>query len=117
MTPLLFAAAVAGSTAFAAQPPSSQDAAKAAEAACQRMTAQTVAPNGVPFKKLNELPWGVLEHAVWRKVGGCPVREVVYKGQTYYVGSSLPTVDRSPAVEGRYTRKTDHLTPLSPDAR
>jgi hypothetical protein len=115
MTPLLLAAALAGSPAIAVQV-SPQDP-KAAEAACQRMTTQTVAPDGTPFRKLNELPWGVVEHAVWRKVGGCPVREVVYKGKTYYVGSAPPKLDNSPAVEKRYSRKTDHITPLSPDAR
>lgn len=116
MTPLIFAAALAGSPAFTG-PANGQDLAKAAEAACASLTTQTVAPNGVPFKKLGDLPWGVFEHAVWRKVEGCPVREVVYRGATYYVQSSLPKLDSSPAVEGRRIRQTGHITPLSPDAR
>ena len=114
MTPLLLAAALAGAPAFTA--PGSQNVAKAAEAACASLTTQTVAPNGVPFRKLNELPWGVVEHAVWRKVEGCPVREVVYKGKTYYVQSSMPKLESGPAVEQPRSRKTGRITPLGPDA-
>jgi hypothetical protein len=63
--------------------------------ACARLGQQAVAPDGVRiFKKLNELPWGVMEHAVWRTVGGCPVREIVFGGQTYYVASASPRVER-----------------------
>jgi len=114
MTPLLFAAALAGSPAIAVQVQPAQDPAKAAEAACTRLMTNTVAPDGTPFRKLNELPWGVFEHAVWRQVDGCPVREVVYKGQTYYVGSSPPKLESGPAVGGRLA---DHITRLSPEAR
>ena len=64
-------------------------------AACAKLDQQTVAPDGVRiFKKLNELPWGVMEHAVWRTVGGCPVREIVFGGQTYYLASAAPHVER-----------------------
>ncbi len=63
--------------------------------ACARLENQTVAPDGVRiFKKLNELPWGVMEHAVWRTVGGCPVREIVFAGQTYYLASGNPQLER-----------------------
>lgn len=116
MTPLLLAAAVVSSGAFTANPPAVQERLDQARA-CERMSTQTVAPNGVPFRKLGDLPWGVLEHAVWRKVEGCPVREVVYKGQTYYVGPSIPKLESGPAVEQRLTRKTDRLTPISPGQR
>jgi hypothetical protein len=63
--------------------------------ACSRLATQTVAPDGVRiFKRLDQLPWGVLEHAVWRTVSGCPVREIVFGGQTYYVASSSPRIER-----------------------
>jgi hypothetical protein len=66
-----------------------------AVAACGRLNTQTVAPDGVKiFKKLNELPWGQMEHAVWRRVEGCPVREIVFGGETYYVVSGNPRVER-----------------------
>ena len=29
-----------------------------------------------------------MEHAVLRTIAGCPVGEIVYKGQTYYVHGS-----------------------------
>jgi hypothetical protein len=101
MTPLLFAAALAVSPAapqpgFNLQPGLHTLQAPIrsfgpAAAACGRLGAQTVAPDGVKiFKKLNELPWGLMEHAVWRRVGGCPVREIVFGGETYYIVSSDP---------------------------
>jgi|SRR6185312_14753169 len=63
--------------------------------ACSKFTTQTVAPDGVRFfKRLDQLPWGVMEHAVWRLVDGCPVREIVFGGQTYYVASSSPQIER-----------------------
>ena len=70
--------------------------------ACARLAQQTVAPDGVRlFKRLDQLPKGVLEHAVWRTVGGCPVREVVFGGQTYYVTSNAPQVERlDPVAHG-----------------
>ena len=66
-----------------------------AGAACAKLDTQAVAPDGVRiFKKLNQLPWGVMEHAVWRTVSGCPVREIVFGGETYYVTSNAPQVER-----------------------
>lgn len=59
---------------------------------CAALETKTVAPDGVPFKRLDQLPPGVLEHAVMRTVGGCPVREIRYEGRTYYVGASPPTL-------------------------
>ena len=41
-----------------------------------------------------QLPPGVMEHAVWRTVGGCPVREIVFGGQTYYLSSASPHLER-----------------------
>src|SRR4051812_1994416 len=75
-------------------------------AACGGLANLTVAPDGVPLRKLNELPLGVLEHAVWRSVKGCPMREVVYKGQLYYVGPSIPKLETGPAVDNRARRYT-----------
>lgn len=73
-------------------------------AACAKLETRTVAPDGTPFRKLNELPPGVIEHAVWRKVEGCPVREVVWRGQTYYVGSAEPTILSGPLQGSRLKR-------------
>jgi hypothetical protein len=69
-------------------------------AACARLTTQTAAPDGVRFfKRLDQLPWGVLEHAVMRTVAGCPVREIVFEGQTWYVATGMPRAQRlDPAV-------------------
>lgn len=105
MTPLLFAAALALSPAapqpdFNPQPGLHRLEAPIRNfsqppAACAKLESQTVAPDGVRiFKKLNELPWGVMEHAVWRTVGGCPVREIVFGGQTYYLASGNPQIER-----------------------
>jgi hypothetical protein len=62
---------------------------------CAKLDAQAVAPDGVRmFKRLDQLPRGLLEHAVWRTVGGCPVREIVFGGQTYYLSSASPRLER-----------------------
>lgn len=58
---------------------------RGAPALCNRYAVQALGPNGLALKKLNELPPGIEEHAVYRLVNGCPVREVVYAGQTYYL--------------------------------
>jgi hypothetical protein len=70
--------------------------------ACARLDQQTVAPDGVRlFKRLDQLPKGVLEHAVWRTVSGCPVREIVFDGRTYYVTSANPLIERlDPVAHG-----------------
>lgn len=52
---------------------------------CTRALANALGPDGLPLKKLGELPPAVEEHAVNRIVNGCPVREIVYAGQTYYL--------------------------------
>jgi len=74
---------------------------------CAKLGTQTVAPDGVRmFKRLDQLPKGVLEHAVWRSVGGCPVREIVFEGQTYYVASADARFERlDPAVAQRIQRR------------
>jgi hypothetical protein len=102
MIPLLFAAAVAGSPASA---PITTFVQKGdATPACAKLLTQTIAPDGTPFKKLGELPPQAEEHAVWRTVAGCPVREVVWQGQTYYMGSSNPVLDSGPLTGNRQRR-------------
>ena len=71
--------------------------ARSAEA-CRAMLSEAKQIGDAPLKRLDELPRGVLEHAVLRLVAGCPVREVVLNGQIYYVPSPLPSgVDFEPA--------------------
>ena len=67
-------------------------------ATCSALMQTTRHIGGVPLMRLDELPPGLLEHAVLRTVGGCPVREVVWNGQTYYVAPTSPAVlDANPA--------------------
>ena len=61
---------------------------------CNRSVTQTLGPNGSALKKLTELPPGVEEHAVLRMVDGCPVREVVYAGQVYYLDAPNGSLER-----------------------
>jgi hypothetical protein len=61
---------------------------------CQRKTVQTLGPDHSTLKKLGELPPGLLEHAVNRIVDGCPVREIVSDGGTYYLDVAGPTLER-----------------------
>jgi hypothetical protein len=111
MTPLIFAALAPFVLPPGASPPPGavlpdpstlplvQRTAQAASS-CANLSTKTVAPDGVPmFKRLDQLPKGVMEHAVWRTVSGCPVREIVYGGQTYYLASANPRIERlDPAV-------------------
>jgi hypothetical protein len=62
-------------------------------AACAKLSTQTVAPDGLPLRKLGDLPGAIMEHAVWRTIAGCPVREIVYYGQTYYVQGANPRLE------------------------
>lgn len=108
MTPLLFAAALALSpgTDQPAQSPQlfrsplqrlapNSFVQPPAAGACAKFATRTVAPDGVRFfRRLDQLPWGVMEHAVWRTVDGCPVREIVFGGETYYVASASPQIER-----------------------
>ena len=72
-------------------------------AACAALLSQTVAPDGAPLRRLDQLPSGLVEHAVLRSVNGCPVREVRYQGRTFYVGPSIP--EMKPATpEGQAAR-------------
>ena len=61
---------------------------------CNRSTTQTLGPNGAPLQKLTELPPGVEEHAVLRMVNGCPVREIIFAGQTYYLDAPTGGLER-----------------------
>ncbi len=45
---------------------------------------------------------------MWRTVSECPVREVVWEGQTYYVGSSNPVLDSAPLQGSRVRRYDSH---------
>ena len=99
----LFASSITASGAMAAETQFDRGGrlrAAPGEEACARLATQTVAPDGVRlFKRLDQLPWAVLEHAVWRSVAGCPVREIRYQGQTWYVTSGRPQIERlEPAV-------------------
>ena len=77
-------------------------------AACAKLETRTVAPDGVPlFKRLDQLPDAVRERAVWRTVGGCPVREIRYQGQTWYLVSANPTLDSGP-LQNRNRRYDRH---------
>lgn len=59
-------------------------------ASCRVLTQKTADSRGAKFKRLDELPWGLIEHAVLRSVAGCPVREVIYQGQVYWVEPASP---------------------------
>jgi hypothetical protein len=121
MTPLLFAAALALSGSPSAQPPGPALSGEIppalqkrldAASACSRLSNQTVAPDGVRlFKRLDQLPKGVLEHAVWRTVGGCPVREIVFEGQTYYVVSGNAQVQRLQPADPAPLQRQDRSAP------
>ena len=82
-------------------------------AACARLTTQAVAPDGVRFfRRLDQLPWGVLEHAVLRTVAGCPVREIVFEGRVWYVASGIPRAERLDPAMRAPIQRDDH-----PDGR
>jgi hypothetical protein len=122
MTPLLFAAVVVLSP-MGAQPSQTLDPApakppllrdlpaappgvsaqtyvlKSLPAACASQTTKTVGPDGARLWKLTELPPALQEHAVWRTVNGCPVREIVYAGQTYYIEGGEPQIEER--LEGK----------------
>ena len=115
MTPLIFAAAIAFSPASA--PSNVVHLGPDTTKACAALAQLTVAPDGTPMLyKLTELPPGITEHAVWRTVEGCPVREVVYKGRAYYMGSSIPKLDNRP-LQGNRMRHYPAQSPDAPDGR
>ncbi len=122
MTPLLFAAALSLSPAVAGQGQGldlrfSFSPSPNAGEACAKLGLQTVAPDGTPMlRKLGDLPWGLVEHAVWRTVAGCPVREIVWNGQTYYLDSSGPRLESGPAVGARLARPSHSAPDDAPDA-
>jgi hypothetical protein len=120
MTPLLFAAALAVSS-WADQvyhPPQLSPMQRAASgriiqppaaSACAKFATRTVAPDGVRFfRRLDQLPWGVVEHAVWRMVEGCPVREIVFGGQVYYMASASPQIERLDPMVAAPSPPIDH---------
>ena len=49
-------------------------------------------------KKLGDLPPGLVEHAVNRLVNGCPVREIAWGGQTYYLDMPVAKLERTDPV-------------------
>ena len=53
---------------------------------------------------------------MWRTVAGCPVREVVWGGQTYYVGGSNPIVQAGPDT-GSHIRRSSNSPENAPDRR
>lgn len=53
---------------------------------CSDFQVKTAWSNGGKATKLADLPPGLMEHAVLRSIHGCPVREIVYAGGTYYLG-------------------------------
>jgi hypothetical protein len=61
---------------------------------CKKPMLKTLGPDGSTIKKLGDLPPGLEEHAVLRMVNGCPVREIVYAGQTYYLDASPGALER-----------------------
>ena len=108
MIPLLFAAAIVASP-IVVQPAQAYDPdfvrplappkvitiGPDTKEACAKLATQTVAPDGVPLRKLGDLPGAIMEHAVWRRIAGCPVREIVYNGETYYVGGTNPKLEEN----------------------
>ncbi len=66
---------------------------------CSEFAVKTAWSNGGQAKKLADLPPGLMEHAVLRSIHGCPVREIVFAGGTYYLGVPDTKVEGvSPAV-------------------
>ena len=63
-------------------------------ATCGRSATQTLGPNGAPITKLGDLPPALEEHAVLRIINGCPVREIVYAGRTYYLDAPTGGLER-----------------------
>ena len=59
--------------------------------ACRALEMQTSQIGTVPLKRLDQLPQGVLQHAVLRSINGCPVAEIVLNGRIQY-GVSIPTI-------------------------
>ena len=57
--------------------------------------------SAIVLQRLDQLPWGHLEHAVMRTVFGCPVAEVVAGGQVYYVPSITRRSLLDPAIGNR----------------
>jgi hypothetical protein len=65
---------------------------------CNRSTTQTAGPGNAHLKKLGELPPGLEEHAVLRMIDGCPVREIVSGGRTYYLDAPTGGLERAPVA-------------------
>ncbi len=111
MTPMIFAAAVALASPTAQPPPSPPAPLMAFKVApmgpsglfgnpvtCNRSTTKTAGPPSSQTKKLGELPPGVEEHAVVRMINGCPVREIVTAGGTYYLDAPTGGLERAPVA-------------------
>lgn len=79
-----------------------------AGALCQKKAIQTLGPKVLTpdgLKKLGDLPPGLLEHAVNRLVNGCPVREIVFGGQTYYLDMPVAKLERADPVVRRLEQR------------
>lgn len=86
--------ALAAATAVSVSAPDAGD--SAAVSACRDLVAHADDLGPIQLRRLNELPSGVLVHAVYRVVRGCPVAEVLVMGETYYVPSIVQREDRLP---------------------
>jgi hypothetical protein len=79
-----------------------------ADQACRELPTHADQLGSVQLRRLDQLPWGHLEHAVFRTVFGCPVAEVVMDGQTYYVPSITWKGELDPATANRLVRHSAH---------
>jgi hypothetical protein len=75
-------------------------------ATCSALMQTAKQIGSVPLLRLDQLPPGMVEHAVLRTIAGCPVREIVWHGQTYYVApTSPPVLDAEPLRGSRIKQR------------
>ena len=79
---------------------------RAVYSACADLAAHADEFAPAQLRRLAELPPGIVTHAVYRVVRGCPVAEVLIKGQTFYVPSVVQW-DGGPVTGSRIARH-DH---------
>ncbi|HTK36819.1 MAG TPA: hypothetical protein VL358_16230 [Caulobacteraceae bacterium] len=85
--------------AFAAPALAAEPATTTAQAACPAAAPTPTAGGPAPLRRLGQLPWGRVELAVLRTIGGCGVATVKEGGRTYYVPT--PGTQRIP-LPARY---------------